>query len=209
MNSLVIGIAGGSGSGKTSFTKNLVRLLADHSTAVIPHDAYYRDIATYGGVAPEAINFDHPSALESSLLVDHLEQLKAGRGVRRPVYEFATHRRSQETVAVEPAAVVIVEGILIFTEVRLRALMDLRIFVDVDADERVLRRIRRDVAERGRSVDSVVRQYTDSVKPMHLQFVEPSKQWADVIVPRGGENEAAVELVAARVRTMIAAAKEG
>lgn len=209
MNSLVIGIAGGSGSGKTSFTKNLVRLLADHSTAVIPHDAYYRDIATYGGVAPEAINFDHPSALESSLLVDHLEQLKAGRGVRRPVYEFATHRRSQETVAVEPAAVVIVEGILIFTEVRLRALMDLRIFVDVDADERVLRRIRRDVAERGRSVDSVVRQYTDSVKPMHLQFVEPSKQWADVIVPRGGENEAAVELVAARVRTMIAAVKEG
>lgn len=209
MNSLVIGIAGGSGSGKTSFTKNLVRLLADHSTAVIPHDAYYRDIATYGGVAPEAINFDHPSALESSLLVDHLEELKAGRGVRRPVYEFATHRRSQETVAVEPAAVVIVEGILIFTEVRLRALMDLRIFVDVDADERVLRRLRRDVAERGRSVDSVVRQYTDSVKPMHLQFVEPSKQWADVIVPRGGENEAAVELVAARVRLMLAAAKQG
>lgn len=209
MNSLVIGIAGGSGSGKTLFTRNLVARLPGHTIAVIPHDAYYRDIATYGGVAAEAINFDHPSALESSLLVEHLEALKAGSEVRRPVYEFATHRRSKETVLVEPAAVVIVEGILIFTEVRLRALMDLRIFVDVDADERVLRRLRRDVAERGRSVDSVVRQYIDSVKPMHLQYVEPGKQWADVIVPRGGENEAAVELVAARIRMMLDATKEG
>jgi uridine kinase len=209
MNSLIVGVAGGSGSGKTVFTRNLVARLSGRSTCVIPHDAYYRDIGTYGGRPPEAVNFDHPDALESALLVTHLEELKAGRGVLRPVYNFATHRRERTTAPVDPSDVVIVEGILIFADPRLRARMDLRIFVDVDADERLLRRIRRDVAERGRSVESVIRQYVDSVRPMHVQYVEPGREWADVIVTDGGENREAVEAVAARIGAMLAARPAG
>jgi uridine kinase len=203
MKPIVVGIAGGSGSGKSLFTARVVERLGRIATAVIPHDAYYHDIGRYGGAAPGTVNFDHPDALESGLLADHLLALKAGKHVERPVYDYAMHTRTPETVRVGPCELVIVEGILLFAEERLRDQMDLRVFVDVDADERLLRRIRRDVAERGRSVESVARQYLDTVKPMHRAFVEPGKRWADLIVPGGGENRKAVATVAAGIRAML------
>src|SRR5262249_49078623 len=152
----------------------------------------------------EQINFDHPNALENSLLIEHVSKLKHWNAIRQPTYDFATYRRLTETVEVEPRSVVIVEGILIFTERDLRELMDIKIFVDTDADERLLRRLRRDLVERGRSVDSVMKQYVDTVKPMHEEFVEPSKRWADVIIPRGGLNVVAIDMVVTRIRDMMA-----
>jgi uridine kinase len=203
MKPIVVGIAGGSGSGKSLFTARVVQCLGRTATAVIPHDAYYHDIGRYGGAAPSTVNFDHPEALESGLLAEHLRALKSGKHIERPVYDYATHTRTRETVRVGPCELVIVEGILLFAEERLREQMDLRVFVEVDADERLLRRIRRDVVERGRSVESVAQQYLDTVKPMHRAFVEPGKQWADLIVPGGGENGKAVATVAAGISAML------
>jgi uridine kinase len=203
MSSLVIGIAGGSGSGKTSVTNAILNHLERDRVVVIQHDSYYRDLSTYGGLAPADINFDHPDSLETSLLVRHIEELRAGRVIDQPMYNFATHRRMDSTTRTEPKEITIIDGILIFVDERLRKLMDIRIYVDTDADERLIRRIRRDILERGRSIESVMQQYIRTVKPMHLQFVEPSKHWADVIIPRGSENVVAIDMVVAKIKSLL------
>lgn len=200
---VVIGVAGGSGSGKTTVVQAIVRALGAEAVTHIEHDAYYFDRST---VPPEerlAINYDHPDALESDLLVRHLEALRAGRRADVPVYDFAAHTRRSEPRTVFPRAVVIVEGILILAEPRLRALMDVRVFVDTDPDIRFIRRLLRDINERGRSVQSVVEQYQSTVRPMHLRFVEPTKRYADVIIPEGGYNEVALEMVILRIESLL------
>ncbi len=202
MQPLTIGIAGGSGSGKTTVTNKIVERLDADQVVVIQHDAYYRDISWYGGRPASEINFDHPDSLETSLLVEHLKRLRAGEPIRQPIYDFTTHRRLKEQRIVQPKPIIFVEGILIFVEKELRDLLEIKIYVDTDADERLLRRLKRDIVERGRSIDSVMNQYITTVKPMHLQFVEPSKHWADIIIPRGGENDVAIDLVVSRIHAM-------
>jgi len=204
MEPLIIGIAGGTASGKTSVTNKILESLDAKKVTVIAHDSYYRDISFYGSLTPDMVNFDHPSSLESSLLVEHLRALKKGESISQPLYNFTTHRRMGETVTLHPQPIVIVEGILIFVEKDLRELMDIKIFIDADADERLLRRIKRDTVERGRSIESVMNQYIHTVKPMHLEFVEPSKHWADVIIPRGVENVVAIDMVVTRIKAMSA-----
>lgn len=203
MQPLVIGLAGGTGSGKTSVTRSIVRSLDSSTVLVIQHDSYYKDISAYGDTTPDQINFDHPAALETGLLVEHLRLLRAGSSIEQPVYDFKTHRRLLQTKTLEPRAVILVEGILIFVDRPLRDLMDIKIFVDTDADERLLRRIRRDIRDRGRSLESVIHQYINTVKPMHLEFVEPSKQWADVIIPRGSDNKVAIDMVVTKIRSLL------
>lgn len=203
MRPVVIGIAGGSGSGKTTVTLRIVEKIDPAKVVVIQHDSYYRDISWFGGRPASEINFDHPDSLETALLIQHLKDLKAGRAIDQPIYDFTTHTRKKELRHIEPREVIFLEGILIYVEKELRDLIDNKIFVDTDADERFIRRLRRDIVERGRSIDSVIHQYASTVKPMHLEFVEPSKRWADVILPRGGENEIGIDLVVARIKTMI------
>jgi uridine kinase len=203
---LVIGIAGGTGSGKTTVTTKILERLDVGKVVLLRQDYYYKDISAFNGLPPEKINFDHPNAIETSLLVEHVSDLRRWRPIRQPAYDYASYKRLAETVPVEPRSVVMVEGILIFTERDLRELMDIKIFVDTDADERLLRRLRRDLVERGRSIDSVMKQYVDTVKPMHEEFVEPSKRWADVIIPRGGLNVVAIDMVVTRIRDMLAQA---
>jgi uridine kinase len=203
MYPLVIGIAGGTGSGKTSVTSNIVDLLDKNRVLVIQHDSYYKDLSAFGGLTPAEINYDHPDSLETELLVQHIRTLKEGHTVDQPIYNFTTHRRLESTRRLEPRGIIIVEGILIFVEKRLRDLMDIKIFIDTDADERVLRRLKRDIVERGRSIDSVMQQYVTTVKPMHLQFVEPSKHWADIIIPRGAENTVAIDMVVTKITTLL------
>jgi uridine kinase len=202
MQSLIIGIAGGTGSGKTTVTAKILKSLDGERVVVIQHDSYYRDLAAYHGLAPGEINFDHPDSLETNLLVSHLQDLRDGNLIEQPIYNFTTHQRLKETRGVEPKEIIIVEGILIFVEKALRDLMDIKIFLDTDADERLIRRIRRDILERGRSVDSVMSQYMNTVKPMHLEFVEPSKHWADIIIPRGAENTVALDMVVTKIKSM-------
>ncbi len=203
MNSLVIGIAGGTGSGKTTVTNAILDRLDRSRVVVLQHDSYYRDLSAYGGTTPDQINFDHPDSLETALLIHHIQELKAGRPVAQPIYNFTTHRRLESTRQVDPRDIIIIDGILIFVDRVLRELMDIRIFVDTDADERLIRRIRRDILERGRSIESVMQQYMVTVKPMHLEFVEPSKHWADVIIPRGAENLVAIDMVVSRIAMMV------
>jgi uridine kinase len=205
---LVIGIAGGTGSGKTTVTKKILEHLASEKVVILRHDFYYKDISAFGGTGPEAINFDHPNALETSLLIKHLHQLKCGQSICQPIYDYTTYSRLSESRLIEPKNVVIVEGILIFVEKALRELMDIKIFVDTDADERLLRRLRRDLLERGRSIESVMHQYIATVKPMHLEFVEPSKRWADIIIPEGGENIVAIDMVVTKIQEMLRAFDE-
>jgi uridine kinase len=203
MRPIVIGVAGGTGSGKTTVANKILHRVGAEHVAYIPHDAYYREL---GHLPPEErarVNFDHPDSLETSLLVEHLKALRAGQPVEIPIYDFTTHTRTQETRRVEPAPVILVEGILIFVEPELRELFDVKLYVDTDADVRFIRRLQRDVHERGRSVESVCKQYLTTVRPMHQEFVEPSKRHADVIIPEGGFNEVAIEMVAARVRGML------
>ena len=204
---VIIGVAGGTGSGKTTVAvKILERVGAEHAS-YIPHDAYYRDL---GHVDPDRrteVNFDHPDSLETELLVEHLRQLKAGRAVDIPVYDFTTHTRTATTRRVSPSSVVLVEGILVFVEPQLREMFDVKLYVDTDADVRFIRRLQRDIQERGRAVESVCEQYLGTVRPMHLEFVEPSKRYADVIIPEGGFNEVAIEMVAARVRGLMEQAR--
>ena len=192
---LIVGIAGGTGSGKTTVAHKLAAAMPDGRCVTIEHDAYYFD---QGHLPPEeraTINYDHPASLESSLLAEHLRELRAGRAVDVPIYDFATHTRRPVTRHVAPAPVVIVEGILVFVEAGLRDQMDIKIFVDTDPDIRLMRRIRRDLEQRGRTFESVRSQYYATVRPMHLEHVEPSKRWADLIVPQGGDNRVALEVL--------------
>jgi len=191
---LVVGIAGGTGSGKTTVAHKLAASMPGRCVT-IEHDAYYRDQAHLSFEDRTTINYDHPASLESTLLAEHLRELRAGRAVDLPIYDFATHTRRTETRHLEPARVIIVEGILVFTEAALRELMDIKIFVDTDADIRLIRRIRRDLEQRGRTFQSVRDQYYATVRPMHIEHVEPSKRWADLIVPEGGDNRVALDVL--------------
>jgi uridine kinase len=192
---LVVGIAGGTGSGKTTVAHKLAAAMPNGRCASIEHDAYYIDQSHLPPEERALINYDHPASLESSLLADHLRELRAGRAVDVPIYDFSTHTRRKERRHVVPAPVVIVEGILVFVEAALRDQMDIKIFVDTDADIRLMRRIRRDLEQRGRTFESVRSQYYATVRPMHIEHVEPSKRWADLIVPEGGDNKVALEVL--------------
>ena len=198
-NILVIGIAGGTGSGKTTLMKNLVQRF-EGSVTVLSHDNYYkrRDELTFEERC--AINYDEPAALETDLMARHLDDLRHGKSIECPVYDFAQHNRSSETITVHPEKVIIVEGILIFENKELRDLMDIRIFVDTDADVRLCRRIKRDVNKRGRTLESVLTQYQTTVKPMHEKYVEPSKRFADIVVPEGGKNFVALDMIIGRIQ---------
>jgi uridine kinase len=202
---VIIGIAGGSGSGKTTIAQAVVDQVGSDRVVLIQHDAYYRDMAHITFEERIATNFDHPDSLETELLIAHLRQLRAGCAVDRPVYDFSSHTRTTDVVRVEPEPVVIVEGILVLVEPDLRNMMDLRIYIDTDGDLRVLRRLQRDLLERKRTVESVVAQYLGTVRPMHLQFVEPSKRYADIIVPEG-YNVSAVGTVTSMMRDVLAGA---
>jgi uridine kinase len=200
---LIIGVVGGSGSGKTTVARAILAS-AGVPAAFIDQDAYYKDLAHLTLDERRQVNFDHPDALDNDLLVEHLKELTAGRAIEKPTYDFAAHTRAAETVRIESAPIVLVDGILLFNEPRIRELLDIKVFVDVADDIRFIRRMLRDVAERGRTVEDVVRQYLATVRPMHIEFVEPSKRWADVIIPEGGHNRIAVEMVIARVRDEMA-----
>lgn len=199
---IILGVAGGSGSGKTTIVREIVQALGPDVISVIHHDSYYCDRSSVPAEERESLNYDHPDALETRLLVRHLEELRAGRAVEVPVYDFSTHTRTERVEHVHPRPIVIVEGILILAERALRELMDIRVFVRTDADLRVIRRIERDVAQRERSLESVVEQYVKTVRPMHLEFVEPSERWAHVIIPEGGHNRVGVEMLIARIRAL-------
>ena len=204
MAPLIIGIAGGTGSGKTSVARRIAAAVPVESVTTLQHDSYYRDRSHLTPEQREEINFDHPDALETSLMVEHLTELKAGRPVDIPIYDFTTHTRRAERQHVRPTPVIVVEGILIFVDEQLRDRFDIKIFVDTDADIRILRRIERDMTERDRSFESVREQYYRTVRPMHLQFVEPSKRWADVIIPEGADNAVALDLIIGKIRSVLA-----
>jgi uridine kinase len=200
---LVIGIAGGSGSGKTTVANMVIQRVGADRIAFLPHDGYYKDLSMLPPNQRKEINFDHPDSLETELLIRHIQQLKQGHAVDLPVYDFTTHTRTQNIIRVEPQRVILVEGILIFTEVTLRNLFDVKIFVDTDADIRFIRRLSRDILERGRTTERVIEQYMATVRPMHLEFVEPSKRYADIIIPEGGLNTVALDMVVARIEALM------
>jgi uridine kinase len=197
---LIIGIAGGTASGKTTVARRLVERLGTHPVAVLDQDSYYRDLADLPLEERARFNFDHPDAFDTALLVRHLRELRAGNPVEKPVYSFTKHTRTGETVRVNPGDVVILEGILVLALEPVRELLEVKVFVDSDADVRVLRRVSRDIKERGRDFDGVVEQYFRTVRPMHFGFVEPSKRYADIIIPHGGLNDIAIEMVAGAVQ---------
>ncbi len=203
MKPLLIGIAGGTGSGKSTVARRIAQGLPPDSVAVIDHDSYYKDNSHLDLESRSRLNYDHPEALDNDLMVQQLEELRAGRAVDVPIYDFKTHGRRADRQHLEPRRIVIVEGILVFVEERVRRLLDVKIFVDTDADIRVFRRIRRDIEQRGRNFQSIREQYYQTVRPMHLQFVEPSKRWADLIVPEGGENHIAVDLILGKLRHVL------
>jgi uridine kinase len=199
---IVIGVAGGSGSGKTTVVRKIEESLGDAGVTVLDHDRYYRDRNDLRLEERAALNYDHPDALETDLMVRHVRDLKAGVEVAVPRYDFARHARLSDTDTLQPRRALIVEGILIYTDAALRDLMDLKVFVDTDADTRFIRRLQRDVAERGRTMESVIDQYQGTVKPMHLDFVEPSKRYADIIIPQGGHNTVAIDLLLTLIRSV-------
>lgn len=201
---LVIGVAGGSGSGKSTVVREIVRGVAPEAVSLVHQDAYYRDYRHLPLEERAAINFDHPDALESDLFVRHLDELRGGRAIDMPVYDFKTHTRSADTVVVEATRVVIVDGILVLADREVRDRMDIRVFVETDADLRLIRRLQRDVDERGRTVESVIDQYERTVRPMHLEFVAPSKRYADLIVPEGGFNRVAVDMLVTKMASILA-----
>ena len=200
---LVIGVAGGSGSGKTTVVRRIVEALGLDRVSILDHDRYYRDRLDLRLEDRTALNYDHPDSLETDLMVRHVAELKSGRAVEAPLYDFARYVRRTTTETVAPRRAIIVEGILIFADAALRAQMDIKVFVDTDDDTRFIRRLRRDVAERGRTMDSVIDQYLATVKPMHLEFVEPSKRYADVIIPQGGHNPVAIDLLLTLIRSLV------
>ena len=199
---LVIGIAGGSGSGKTTVAQTILQRVGTDRIAFLQHDLYYKDLRGLPPAQRNEFNFDHPNSLETELLIRHITALRNGKAVDVPIYDFSTDSRTAQSFTVQPHNVILVEGILIFTEAALRKLFDIKIFVDTDADLRFIRRLERDIHERGRTTDSVVKQYLHTVRPMHLEFVEPSKRYADIIIPEGGHNEAALDMVVARVEAL-------
>jgi uridine kinase len=199
---VIIGVAGGSGSGKTTVVRHIVDSVGADNVTVLEHDRYYRDRNDLRLEERAALNYDHPDSLETDLLVRHLEELRAGRPIAAPTYDFARHARQPNTEPLEPRRTIIVEGILIFSDAALRNLLDVKVFVDADDDTRFIRRLQRDLAERGRTVSSVIDQYLGTVKPMHLDFVEPSKRYADVIIPRGGHNAVAIDLLLTLIRSL-------
>ena len=200
MTSFVIGVAGGSGSGKTTVVRRIVDSLGPEQVTLLDHDRYYRDRNELRLEERAALNYDHPDSLETDLMVRHLIDLRAGRSIEAPVYDFARHARKDETETIAAGRAIIVEGILIYTDAALRKLMDVKVFVDTDDDTRFIRRLQRDIAERGRTVQSVIDQYLGTVKPMHLEFVQPSKRYADIIVPQGGHNAVAIDMLLRLIR---------
>ncbi len=203
MQPVLIGVAGGSGSGKTTVSQAILERVGSDRIAYIQHDAYYRDRSHLPFAERAQINYDHPDSLETDLLVQHLKMLRAGQPVESPQYDFAQHVRRIETRHLEPRPIILVEGILIFVDRAMRDMFDIKIFVDTDADLRFIRRLQRDIAERGRTRESVVKQYLETVRPMHLDFVEPSKRYADLIIPEGGFNTIAIDMIVARIQAMI------
>jgi len=200
---LVIGIAGGSGSGKTTVAQTILQRVGPDRISFLQHDAYYKDLSGLPPTQRAEVNFDHPNSLETELLTKHILQLVSGKPVEVPIYDFSTHSRTERTYTVQPRGVILIEGILIFTEATLRDLFNVKIFVDTDPDLRFIRRLERDISERGRTLETVVKQYLSTVRPMHLEFVEPSKRYADIIIPEGGFNAAALDMVVARIETML------
>lgn len=203
MCAVALGVAGGTGSGKTTVARMILEGVGRDRIAFLAQDNYYKDVDWHRPDALEHHNFDHPHSIDTDLLVEHLRSLKAGQPIELPVYDFVQHRRTERTTRIEPRPVVLVEGMLLFAEPAIRDLLDFKVYVDTDPDVRLVRRIRRDINERGRSVQDVLRQYMTTVRPMHLEFVEPSKRWADVIVPEGGENLVALGMVTARVEQLL------
>lgn len=200
---LVIGIAGGSGSGKTTVANVIIARVGAHYITYLPHDAYYKDLTGLPSNQRKEVNFDHPSSLDTELMIEHINALKMWRPINIPVYDFKNDRRTDETIEIIPQPVILVEGILIFALPELRPLFDVKIYVDTDADIRFIRRLQRDIHERGRSTDSVIQQYLATVRPMHLEFVETSKRYADVIVPEGGLNTVAMDMIVARIQSLL------
>jgi uridine kinase len=200
---LTIGIAGGSGSGKTTVAQEILGRVGPDRIAFLQHDSYYKDLSGLPPNQRAELNFDHPNSLETDLLIEHILSLRNGNPVEVPVYDFSAHSRTARTFTVAPHRVILVEGILIFVDAALRDLFDIKIFVDTDSDIRFIRRLERDISERGRTTESVIRQYQATVRPMHLEFVEPSKRYADVIIPEGGFNTAALDMLAARILTLL------
>ena len=204
MATLVIGVAGGSGSGKTTVVRRIVDSLGLEHVTLLQHDRYYRDRNDLRLEERAALNYDHPNSLETDLLVQHVQDLKSGKPVEVPAYDFTRHARLSERETFQPRRALIVEGILVFTDAALRDLMDIKVFVDTDSDTRFIRRLQRDVAERGRTMESVIDQYLNTVRPMHLEFVEPSKRYADIIIPLGGHNTVAIDLLLTLIRSLAA-----
>ncbi|GIV97696.1 MAG: uridine kinase [Herpetosiphonaceae bacterium] len=200
---IIIGVAGGTGSGKTTVSQAILQHVGPQRIAYIQHDSYYHDLNHLSLEERALINFDHPDSLDNALLIEHLDALCSGRSVHVPIYDFTHYNRLPETMLVEPHPVILVEGILIFSEAELRDRMDVKIYVDTDADLRFIRRLQRDIRERGRSIESVIEQYLHTVRPMHLEFVEPTKRYADIIIPRGGLNSIAIDMVVARIERLL------
>ncbi len=203
MRMITVGIAGGTGSGKTTVAKRIAQALASSGVSRIEHDAYYRDRHDLSADERAMVNYDHPDSLETELLVQHIDRLRAGETVDVPIYDFKSHKRAEESRRVAPTPIVLVEGILVFVDARLRERLDMKLFVDTDADIRIFRRIRRDMEHRGRTFDSVREQYYKTVRPMHLEFVEPSKRTADLIIPEGGNNTVAIDLIITKLTSLL------
>lgn len=200
---MIIGICGGTGSGKTTVARRILENVRDECVAYLQQDSYYRNLGDMPIELRHSINFDHPDALDNDLFINHVKALRAGEPIEMPVYDFAHHMRKTETVRIEPKPILILEGILIFVDASLRELMDVKIFVDTADDLRFIRRLKRDVSDRGRSVESVIKQYLETVRPMHQQFVEPSKRFSDVIIPEGGYNEVGIDLISGKIREQL------
>jgi uridine kinase len=198
----VIGVAGGTGSGKSTIARNVVEVVGPGNVAYLQQDSYYYDLHHLPAEVRNKLNYDHPDSIDHELLLKHVEQLKHGKTVKKPIYDFKTHSRLTQTESVPPRKVILIEGILVLAHEKLRDVMDIKIFVDTDSDLRLIRRITRDVSERGRSLDSVVNQYLSTVRPMHQQFVEPSKRYADLIIPEGGHNEVAMDMLITKVKAI-------